>query len=95
MVVLALFLYKANSFGQDLMTIMGTVTESEQILTEEGQVYDIVDNQKGDELSVYTGKRIQVKGRVIGEGDAQQIMVFEFSIIKKPVPKQKENTWED
>ena len=92
---MALFLYKADSFGQELRTIVGTVTEEEKILTENGQVYDIIDNQKGDELSLYTGKRIQVKGKVVGDGEVQQFMVFQFSIIKKTVPKQSEKTLED
>ncbi len=93
--ILSLFLYFASARSQEFITITGTITETEKIVTDQGQVYDIVDNQKGDELSLYTGKRFQVKGKVIGDGEAQQIMVFQFSIVKKPVPKESEKTLED
>ena len=96
MVGLFLFPQMADSVEQELRIITGTINEEEQIITDDGHVYDIVNNKKGDELSIYTGKRIEVKGKVIEQGDGEKVMVLQFSIIKKPVTREvKTKPWED
>ena len=94
--VLFLFPHIADSVGQELRIITGTINEEEQIITDDGHVYDIVDNKKGDELAIYAGKRIEVKGKIIEQGNSMQIMVLQFTIIKKPVTREvKTKPWED
>ncbi|NQU64194.1 MAG: hypothetical protein HQ517_07930 [SAR324 cluster bacterium] len=73
-------------FGEeeDIITMTGKINEDEQIVTTKGEVFDLYDNAKSSELSLYKGQRIQVTGKVLEVDDNRAFMVLEFMLIKKP-----------
>lgn len=65
------------------MTITGTVNDNYQIVTDKGEVYDIGVTDAGDELIQYPGKKAEVQGSVIQEGEQNIIYVNSYHIINE------------
>jgi len=64
------------------VTIVGTVHDDYQIVADNGQVYEIGDNEKGTEVTQLDGKRVKVTG-TIEETDQEEkvIMVTSYEVI--------------
>jgi hypothetical protein len=76
-IVCALF-FLALSFGSamsaDEVTISGTVNDYYGIETDDGEVYDIGDNEQGDELGGHVGARVEVTGTVEEDEDGVKVI---------------------
>ena len=65
-------------------TIVGRVTASSMIVTEDGEEYAVALNDLGDELLLdHDGELVEVKGVVEEEDDVKIITVLAFSVIKE------------
>jgi|GEM_PF-1775285 len=63
------------------VTIMGVVSGKFQILTDEGQIYEIEDNGNADPLMELVNKKVKVKGTV-GEIDGVKIIsITSFEVV--------------
>jgi hypothetical protein len=69
--------------AQEKVVITGTVNENYQIEDDDGELYDIGENEKGDELGELIGARVRVTGMVQEEEGLKTIMVTSFEVIKK------------
>lgn len=73
-------------FGDDdLLVLKGTINEDEQIETTAGEVYEVIESPKIQDLSIYKGKRIEVRGKIVEQSETPAFMIFEFKLVKKPV----------
>jgi len=82
------------SFSASTVTIEGVVNDFFQIITDDVVVYDISDDEKGNELAKYVGKRVIVTGELeIDEGilETRTLSVSKFRIL----PNQEEYAGED
>lgn len=68
--------------GESIM-ITGTVNEDNQIVSQEGETFGVVDNEKGAELQSFVGMKVQVKGTVLEEGGEKMIDVQAYEIVKE------------
>jgi hypothetical protein len=84
-IVCAMFfvpLSNGPAFSADEMTILGTVNDYYEIETDDGDVYEIGDNEQGDELVGYVGARVEVTGTVEEDEDGVKILtVMSFTVI--------------
>lgn len=83
-VVLAMILMMAAPVVADTAaTIEGEVNDVYQIVSADGQVYEIGDDATGNELAEsYIGQKVRVNGTVtVGEGGIQVIMVADFETL--------------
>jgi hypothetical protein len=64
-------------------SITGTVTEEFQIATEDGDVYDVTENEKSDELMEHVGETVTVTGTLSEKDGAQTITIMEFKVVDK------------
>ena len=78
-----LFAFCAPAIAQDKVVITGTVNESYQIEDDEGELYEIGENEKGDELGELIGAKVRVTGTIQEDEDLKTIMVISFEVIKK------------
>jgi hypothetical protein len=64
------------------MQVVGTVGEDNTITDESGMVYEIGDNEKGEEISELAGKKVEIMGKVEEEGGSKIIMIDSFKLLK-------------
>ena len=65
------------------VTIVGTVNDEYQIVDEAGTVYDVEDNEKGQEITEHVGQKIQVKGTVMEDEDGKMITITSYTVIEE------------
>ena len=73
-------LFAGFAIGGDV-TIVGTVNDDNQIVDDDGTVYDVADNEKGEELMEHAGKKIQVKGTVMEGDDGKLITITSYTVM--------------
>lgn len=69
--------------GKKTVTIMGTINANYRIVTDDGQVYEVEDNEKGGELIELVGKKVKVMA-VVGEYEGMKIIfITSYEVIEK------------
>jgi hypothetical protein len=81
-VLLASFFSMMVATAAEQVTIVGTVNEDYQVVTDDNQVYEIDENEKGDELVQQVNKRVKVTGTVEEDGGQKFIMVSSYQILE-------------
>ena len=78
-------LFSVAAFGSTIqvaaatqMTIIGTVNEDYQIVTDTGEVYDVNEGETADEMLQLIGKRVEVTGQVEDEDELRRITVESY-----------------
>ena len=66
----------------DEVSITGTVNEDSQLVADNGQTYDIGDNEKGNEVMELVGKKVSVKGTVMEAEGTKIITITEFNVME-------------
>jgi hypothetical protein len=64
-------------------TIMGEVTETNEIVTDDGTAYTIASSEKGDELAAMVGEKVKVTGTVQEAEGEKTITVTNFSVVQE------------
>ncbi len=75
-------MFAGFAIGGDV-TIVGTVNDENQIVDNAGTVYEVADNEKGEELMEHVGKKIQVMGTVMEGDDGKMITITSFTVIEE------------
>lgn len=73
------------SFGiglaADAVTIQGQVNEENQLVDQDGNVYQIAETEQGMEVMDMVGEKVEVRGTVTEQEGAKEITVESFSIL--------------
>ena len=69
--------------AEEQVTVLGTVNASYQIVTEDNQVYDVAESEKGDEVVEMVGQKVKVMGTVEEQDDVKVIMVTSYEVIEE------------
>jgi hypothetical protein len=64
-------------------TITGEVTETNEIVTDDGTTYTITSSEKGDELAAMVGEKVRVTGTVQEAEGENIISVTSFSVVQE------------
>jgi len=75
-------MFAGFAIGGDV-TVVGTVNDENQIVDNDGTVYDVADNEKGEELMEHVGKKIQVMGTVMEGDDGKLITITSFTVVEE------------
>ena len=67
----------------DSVTIVGTINEDGQIVAGDDKVYEVGDNEKGDELVKLVGKKVKVTGTVEEDDGKKVITVTSYEVIEE------------
>ena len=65
------------------VTIVGTVNDDNQIVDNSGAVYEVGDNDMGEEVMEHVGKKLEVKGTVMEEEDSKMITITSYTVIEE------------
>jgi len=63
------------------MTIMGTVNDDYQIVTDDEKVYEVAETEKGDEVVRLVGKKVRVTGTVEESEGTKIITVTAYEVM--------------
>ena len=65
------------------VTIIGTINDKYQIVDDSGTVYDVADNEKGDEIVDLVGKKVKVTGTVMDADGTLIITIASYDVIEE------------
>ena len=83
MVLASALVLSVQVFAAEI-TITGKINDMYQIVTDTGEIYEIVDNDLANEISEYVGKTVKVTGTLIeDDNEVKTIIVNEYEIIEK------------
>lgn len=80
--IFVIALLSAAAVSAESVTIMGVVNDDYQIVTDDEQVYDVAETEKGDELVRLVNKRVKVTGVVEESEGAKTITVTAYEVIE-------------
>ncbi|TFG92506.1 MAG: hypothetical protein E4H15_03550 [Syntrophobacterales bacterium] len=70
------------ALGEKTISIVGEVSEDFQLTTDDDQIFEIVTDDKGEELIGHAGERVKVTGEIIEEGADRSIKVLSYEVLK-------------
>jgi len=80
---LALVAFLAGpALSADAMTITGTINEDNQIVTDDGKKYDVVDTEKGGEVLEMVDKKVKATGTVEESEGKMMISITEYEVLE-------------
>ena len=79
------------AISAETRTITGTVNDYYQIETDDGTVYDVVENEKGDEVAEQVGMRVKVTGTVEEDEDMKLINITSYTVIGEKNSDEEED----
>jgi hypothetical protein len=79
--VIALVFSLGVAVAADPVTIQGQVNEDNQLVDEQGNVYDIADTEEGMQVKEMIGEKVEVRGTLMDNEGAKEITVESFSVI--------------
>lgn len=65
------------------VSITGTINESYQIVDDSGAVYDVAENEKGNEVVELIGKKVEVMGTVVDDDGTRVITIVSYKVIEE------------
>ena len=63
--------------------IVGTITENNQIVDQDGQAYVIKQNKQGNDIIAFVGKKAQIKGTVLEADGKKTIEIVSYELIEE------------
>jgi len=63
--------------------IVGTITEDNQIVAQDGQAYMIKQNKQADDIIEFVGKKAQIKGTVLEADGKKTIEIVSYELIEE------------
>ena len=77
------FMFAGAALSGGDVTIVGTLNEDNQIVDDAGAVYEVAENDMGEEVMEHVGKKLQVKGTVMEEEDAKMITITSYAVLEE------------
>ena len=65
----------------EMVTITGTVNTDYEIVTDDGQVYEVVENLKGNEVVELIDRKVRVTGSVTEKKGVKRIRIASYEVI--------------
>ena len=72
----------ATGFSSDMASISGKITAENELVADDGQVYNIADTEGGQNLLENVDKMVEVKGTVAEKDGKKEITVDSFRVVK-------------
>lgn len=79
--VLLLFFGVSGALAGEV-TITGEVNGDYQIVADNGDVYDVAEDEKGDDLVANVGKKVEVQGTLMEEEGSKILKVVSFKVVE-------------
>lgn len=84
LIAAALLLILPLTAAAESTTLEGEVNDSYQIVASDGQVYEVTDTTRGNDLvENHIGEKVKVTGTIEQEGDVKVITITSFQVIQE------------
>jgi len=80
-VVVLIAMFSTTAIATEDVTITGIVNEDYQIIDDSGAIYDVDENEKGDEVTKLVGKKVEVIGTLVDADGTLVISVVSYTIV--------------
>ncbi|MBT8358680.1 MAG: hypothetical protein KJO61_13040 [Deltaproteobacteria bacterium] len=80
-VVVLIAMFSTTVIATEDVVIIGTINEDYQLVEDSGAIYDIDENEMGDELTKLIGKKVEVIGTLVDTDGALVITVVSYTIL--------------
>lgn len=80
--VLLVAFFCAAAIAADEQTITGKINDQQQLVADDGTVYEVASSEKGDELVGMTDKKVSVTGTVAEKDGEKTIEVTDFKVME-------------
>lgn len=80
-VVVLIAIFSTTAVATEDVVITGTINEDYQIVDDSGAIYDVDENEKGDELAKLVGKKVEVMGTLVDADGTLVITVVSYTIV--------------
>lgn len=67
--------------SEAMITVTGTVNTDYEIVTDDGQVYEVVENLKGKEVVELIDRKVRVTGSVTEKKGVKRIRIASYEVI--------------
>jgi hypothetical protein len=71
------------AISEKTVTIVGTVNGAYQIVADTGEIYEVGETEKGDEVVYLVGKNVKVTGTVEEIEDMKMITIDSYEVIEE------------
>ncbi|MDD5724008.1 MAG: hypothetical protein PHY29_09790 [Syntrophales bacterium] len=71
------------ALGGNTISIVGEVNDDFQLVVNDGQVFEIMTDDKGEELIGHAGEMVKVTGEVVAEGADRSIKVLSYEVLEQ------------
>lgn len=88
--VLCTMIFAAAAAAGEYLTIVGEVNYDFQIVTDADQVYEILMNNTGYDLTDHIGEKVRVVGMLVEEGDEKYLDVQSFEVLEEDAHENSE-----
>jgi len=77
------------------VTLIGTVDDYYQIVTDDGEAYEIGDNEQGDEVTGYVGARVKVRGILEENEDVKTITILSYEVLDEGMDEVTDEEYQE
>ncbi|MGB3211665.1 MAG: hypothetical protein WBB19_13260 [Desulforhopalus sp.] len=67
--------------GEELI-LSGTIDENSQLVNEQGEIFNLANNEKGMEVMSMNGMKVEIKGTVMEKDGQKVVEVIEYNVLK-------------
>ena len=83
LIICFVFMFSGFALSEGDVTVVGTINEENQIVDDGGAVYEVADNEMGEEVMEHVGKKIQVKGTVMEDQGLKTITIKSYTLVEE------------
>ena len=83
LIVSFVFMIASPALSGGAVTIVGTLNDDNQIVDNVGVVYEVAENDMGEEVMEHVGKKLEIKGTVIEEEDSKMITIASYPVLEE------------
>ena len=69
------------TISAETVTITGTVNTDYEIIADDGQLYEVIENLKGEEVVELIDRKVRVTGSVTVKGGMKKIRIDSYKVI--------------
>jgi len=88
--VIAAILMSGVAFAGDTMSLVGEINDDFQIVTDNGQAYEVMMSDQGIELTDHVGERVKVTGEIIEDEAGFVIDVSSYEVLTTEINEGQE-----
>ena len=83
-------LISGMAFAGDTVSLVGEINDDFQIVTDDGQAYEVMMSDQGIELIDHVGERVKVTGEIIEDEEGRVIDVLSYEVLTTEINEGQE-----